>query len=139
MKFDLEERTDMKTDPEKAAVDMRMGRNPDTSRMFERKDWPTRTQVQGFLGRRTFTERRRSNKDLRCWKTWPATLVFNIPICHDSHCLCDLSYDRKLFNSQFSDGERNAHYFAIPHASRDRKTTLVTKLSSFLERGDCHR
>ena len=79
MKFDLEERTGMKTDPEKAAVDMRMGRNPDTSRMFERKDWPTRTQVQGFLGRRTFTERRRSNKDLRCWKTWPATLVFNTP------------------------------------------------------------
>ena len=79
MKFDLEERTDMKTDPEKAAVDMRMGRNPDTSRMFERKDWPTRTQVQGFLGRRAFTERRRSNKDLRCWKTWPATLVFNTP------------------------------------------------------------
>ena len=79
MKFDLEERTGMKTDPEKAAVDMRMGRNPDTSRIFERKDWPTRTQVQGFLGRRTFTERRRSNKDLRCWKTWPATLVFNTP------------------------------------------------------------
>ena len=64
------------------------------SRVFERKDWPTKTQVQGFfwdwqlqegdkeakkLRWRTFMQRRRSNKDMRYWKMWPASLVFSTP------------------------------------------------------------
>ena len=41
-KSDLAERTDMKADPGKvAAAYMRMIRNPDSSRMFERKVWLT--------------------------------------------------------------------------------------------------
>ncbi|CAH3133078.1 unnamed protein product [Pocillopora meandrina] len=48
-KFDLGERTGIKADPRKVATCMRVARNPDSSWMFERKDWPTKTQVQGFF------------------------------------------------------------------------------------------
>ncbi|CAH3180820.1 unnamed protein product [Porites lobata] len=48
-KFDLGERTGMKSDPAKVAADMRTARNPDSSRMFERKHWLTKGQVQGFF------------------------------------------------------------------------------------------
>ena len=37
-RFELEERTGNKVDPGKVAADMRTSRNPDGSRMFERKD-----------------------------------------------------------------------------------------------------
>ena len=36
--FELGERTGNKADPGKVAADMRTSRNPDGSRMFERKD-----------------------------------------------------------------------------------------------------
>ena len=37
-RFELGERTGNKADPGKVAADMRTSRNPDGSRMFERKD-----------------------------------------------------------------------------------------------------
>ena len=47
-KSDLAERTDMKADPGKVAVAyMRMIRNPDSSRMFERKVWLTSLEIGG--------------------------------------------------------------------------------------------
>ena len=45
-KFDLGERTGIKSDPAKMAADMRTARNPDSSLMFERKHWLTKGQVQ---------------------------------------------------------------------------------------------
>ena len=46
-KSDLAERTGMKADPGKVAAYMRMIRNPDSSRMFERKDWLTSLKIGG--------------------------------------------------------------------------------------------
>lgn len=40
---------ELATDPGKVAADMRTSRNPVGSRMFERKDWLTKSQVQGFV------------------------------------------------------------------------------------------
>ena len=48
-KFDLGERTGIKSGPAKVAADMRTARNPDSSRMFERKHWLTKGQVQGIF------------------------------------------------------------------------------------------
>ena len=48
-KFDLGERTGIKSDPAKVAADMRTARIPDSCRMFERKHWLTKGQVQGFF------------------------------------------------------------------------------------------
>ena len=46
-KSDLAERTGMKANPGKVAAYMRMIRNPDSSRMFERKDWLTSLKIGG--------------------------------------------------------------------------------------------
>ena len=48
-KFDLGERTGNKADPGKVAADMRTARRPDGYRIFDRKDWLTKSQVQGFF------------------------------------------------------------------------------------------
>ena len=57
-RFELGERTGNKADPGKVAADMRRSRNPDGSRMFERKDRLTKSQVQGFVSRLVATRRR---------------------------------------------------------------------------------
>ena len=92
-KFDLRERTGIKTDPAKVAPDMWTARNPDSSRMFERKHWLTKGQVRDFfLGLRpreeakhiekrsmeTYRWNRKSRRDEPSWKRWPPTLVLSI-------------------------------------------------------------
>ena len=62
-RFELGERTGNETDPGKVAADMRTSRNPDGSRMFERKDWLTKSQVQGFVSRLVATRRRQGNQE----------------------------------------------------------------------------
>ena len=83
-KFDLGERTGNKADPGKVAADMRTARNLDGSRMFERKDWLTKSQVQGFFSRlaasrrkqgnkcrlRTYTPKWKREKGVACWRTY---------------------------------------------------------------------
>ena len=44
---------------------MRTSRNPDGLWMFERKDWLTKSQVQGFFSRLAATWRRQGNQDVQ--------------------------------------------------------------------------
>jgi len=64
-RFDLGERTGNKADPGKVAADMRTSRKPNGSRMFERKDWLTKSQVQGFFSRLATTRRRQGNQEVQ--------------------------------------------------------------------------
>ena len=48
-KFDLGERTGIKSEPAKVAADMRIARNADSSRMFERKHWLTKGSSTGIF------------------------------------------------------------------------------------------
>lgn len=82
-------------------------------------------------------QRRRSNKDMRYWKMWPASLVFSTSFA-DSYCLCDLLHDRKLKTFSVVMVKQMLKYFAIPYGSRNRKTTQVTELLTLLEGCDCH-
>ena len=63
--FDLRETTGNKVDPGKVAADMRTSRKPNGSRMFERKDWLTKSQVQGFFSRLATTRRRQGNQEVQ--------------------------------------------------------------------------
>ena len=64
-KFDLGERTGNKADPGKVSADMRTARKPDGLRMFDRKDWLTKSQVQGFFSRLAATRRRQGNEEVQ--------------------------------------------------------------------------
>ena len=43
------------------------------------------------------------------------------PICYDSHCLCDLSHEKKLEPFSVAMLKDMLKYFEIPFSSRDRK------------------
>ena len=44
---------------------MRTARNPDSSRMFDSRDWLTKAQVQGFFSRLSATRRKQGNPEVR--------------------------------------------------------------------------
>ena len=153
-KFDLGERTGNKADPGKVAADMRTSRKPDGSRMFERKDWLTKSQVQGFFSRLAATRRRQGNQEVQIEDVYAeeeeherrgvleniaAQLSPRHPICYDSYCLCDLSRDEKLDSFSVVMLKEILKYFEVPFASRDRKKNLVVNLSKFLEGCECRR
>ena len=153
-KFDLGERTGNKADPGKVAADMRTSRKPDGSRMFERKDWLTKSQVQGFFSRLAATRRRQGNQEVQIEDVYAeeeeqerygvlenvaAQLSPRHPICYDSYCLCDLSRDEKLDSFSVVMLKDILSYFEVPFASRDRKKNLVINLSKFLEGCECRR
>ncbi|PFX17149.1 hypothetical protein AWC38_SpisGene18553 [Stylophora pistillata] len=98
-KFDLGERTGTKTDPGKVAADMTTVRNPDGSRMFERKDWLRKTQVQGFFSRLAAARRRQGSREIELEEVYAeeeeqerhemlenvaGQLDLKHPICYDS-------------------------------------------------------
>ena len=153
-KFDLGERTGNKADPGKVAADMRTSRKPDGSRMFERKDWLTRSQVQGFFSRLAATRRKQGNQEVLIEDVYAeeeeqerhgvlenvaAQLSPRHPICYDSYCLCDLSRDEKLDSFSVVMLKEILRYFEIPFASKERKKNLVVYLSKFLEGCECRR
>ena len=151
-KFYLGERTGNKADPRKVAADMRTSRTPDGLRMFERKDWLTKSQVQGFFSRLAATRRRQGNQEVQIedmcaeeeeqdrhevLENVAAQLSPRHPTCYDSYCLCDLSREEKLDSFSVVMLKEILRYFEDPFASRDRKKNLVVNLSKFLEGHEC--
>lgn len=63
-KFNLGERMGNKVDPRKVAADMSTSRKPEGLQMFERKDWLTKSQVQGLFSRLVATQRRQGNQEM---------------------------------------------------------------------------
>ncbi|KAL9983008.1 hypothetical protein ACROYT_G005129 [Oculina patagonica] len=135
-KFDLGERTGNKTDPGKVAADMRTARRPDGLRIFDRKDWLTKSQVQVFFSRLAATRRKQGNQELqmedvyaeeeeeeRCemLESVAAELSPRHPICYDSYCLCDLARDESLDSFSVVMLKEILRYFEIPFGLRDRK------------------
>ena len=50
-KFDLGEQSGLKADPQQVSNDMRKTRDEQNRRLFERDEWLTKSQVQGFFSR----------------------------------------------------------------------------------------
>ena len=85
---------------------MRTSRNPDGSRMFERKEWLTKSQVQGFFSRLAATRRKQGNQEEQIEEVYAeeeeqerhrvlenvsAQLSPRHPIFYDSYCLWTVS------------------------------------------------
>ena len=90
---------------------MKPSRNPDSSQILTRKDWLTKSQVQGFISRLTATRRIQANQEKQVEDVYAEKeeeerhgVLENVsaqpspryPISYDSYCLCDLSRDEKL-------------------------------------------
>ena len=57
-KFDLGEQSGLKADPQQVSNDMRKTRDEQNRRLFERDEWLTKSQVQGFFSRLAASRRR---------------------------------------------------------------------------------
>ena len=62
-KFDLGEDTGRKADPAQVAVDMRVARNSEGQRKFQRSEWLSKAQIQGFFSRLAASKRRKSSQE----------------------------------------------------------------------------
>jgi len=133
---------------------MRTARKPDGLRIFDRKDWLRKNQVQGFFSRLAATRRKQGNQEVQMEDVYAeeeeqerrevlesvaAELSPRHPICYDSYCLCDLARDESLDSFSVVMLKEILRYFEIPFGSRDRKKNLVANLSSFLEECDCRQ
>ena len=61
-KFDFGEDTGRKADPTQVAADMRVARNTDGERKFQRSEWSSKSQIQGFFFSRLAAGKRRTDK-----------------------------------------------------------------------------
>ena len=57
-RFDLGEQTEHKADPQWVSNDMRMAREEQNNRQFDRQEWLSKSQVQGFFPHPTASRRR---------------------------------------------------------------------------------
>ena len=48
-RFDLGEQSGRKADPQQVSYDMRKARDEQNNRLFDRQEWLSKTQVQGFF------------------------------------------------------------------------------------------
>lgn len=63
MRFDDGEKTGRKADPTQVAADMRTARDIEGTRKFNRSEWLTKTQVQGFFSRLASMKQRKTSVD----------------------------------------------------------------------------
>ncbi|CAH3186058.1 unnamed protein product, partial [Porites evermanni] len=86
---------------------MRTARNPDSSRMFERKHWLTKGQVQGFFSRLAASRRSKAHQE-----------AVNEDVQAEQE-----EQERRAKLEKFSVAmlKDMLKYFEIPFSSRDRK------------------
>lgn len=148
-KFDLGEKTGRKSDPAQVSGDMRTAKNTDGSRLFDRTEWLTKTQVQGFFSRLSSKRRKQSQDEvdleIACAEEEElereaihdeiaAQFCHKHPLYYDTYCLCEIRRDEKLSGFSVSMLKEILHFFDIPFKSRDRKNDLIQNLSVFFLR-----
>ena len=62
-RFDTGELTGRKSDPNQVSQEMRVSRNLDGTRKFNREEWLTKTQIQSFFSRLAAMKRKRRTED----------------------------------------------------------------------------
>lgn len=63
-KFDFGEDTGRKADPTQVAADMRVARNTDGERKFQRSEWLSKSQIQGVFSRLAASKKRTNKQEL---------------------------------------------------------------------------
>ena len=127
--FQIGERTGNKAEPGKVAADIRKSRNQDGARIFQRKDWLSKRQVQRFFSRLAATRRRQGNQEVHVEDVYAeeeeqkrrgvlenvtAQLSPRHPICYHSYCLCDLDENLDSFSVVML--TEILRYFKVPFA-----------------------
>ena len=134
---------------------MRKTRDEQNRRLFERDEWLTKSQVQGFFSRLAASRRRQQAHSeiehnpkelfLEEKEAERQQLMAHIsnelrplhPLSNDAFNLCECARDNKLSLSNVSLLKEILRFFEIPFKSRDRKKNLIEQLMSFIQENQC--
>ena len=132
---------------------MRKTRDEQNRRLFERDEWLTKSQVQGFFSRLAASRRRQQAHSeiehnpkelfLEEKEAERQQLMVHIsnelrplhPLSYDAFNLCECARDNKL--SLFNVSLLKEIFSEIPFKSRDRKKDLIEQLISFVRECQC--
>jgi len=154
-RFDLGEQSGRKADPQQVSSDMQKTTDKQNNRLFDGKEWLTKSQVQGFFSRPASSRRRQqdptevdlNSRDLlreeeeadRQYLIEEVTqeLRPQHPLSYDAFNLCECARENKLIEFNMPMLKQILRHFEIPFKSRDKKRDLIEQLMSFLQECDC--
>ena len=135
---------------------MRKTRDEQNRRLFERDEWLTKSQVQGFFSRLAASRRRQQAHSeiehnpkelfLEEKEAERQQLMAHISnelrpqhsLSYDVFNLCEYARDNKLSLFNVSLLKEILRFFEIPFKSRDRKKDLIEQLMSFIQECQCY-
>ena len=130
---------------------MRKTRDEQNRRLFERDEWLTKSQVQGFFSRLAASRRRQQAHSeiehnpkelfLEEKEAERQRLMAHVsneprpqhPLSYDTFNLCEYARDNKLSLSNISLLKEILCFFEVPFKSRDRKKDPIEQLMSFIQ------
>ncbi|XP_068684474.1 uncharacterized protein [Montipora foliosa] len=155
-KFDLGEQSGLKADPQQYSNDMRKARDEQNRRLFEREEWLTKSQVQGFFSRLSANRRRKqapspegeqSSKELfleeeeeerqRLMEHISEELRPQHPLSYDAFNLCECAKKNKLHQFNVTLLKDILRHYEVPFKSRDRRKDLIDLLMLFVQECKC--
>jgi len=136
---------------------MRKATDEQNNRLFDRKKWLTKTQVQGIFSRLAATRRRQqdstevdpNSRDLlreeeeadRQYLIEEVTQELRpqhpLALSYDAFNLCECAKENKLSQFNVPMLKQILRHFETPFKSRDKKRDLIEQLMSFLQECDC--
>ena len=162
-KFDFGEDTGRKADPTQVAADMRVARNTNEERKFQRSEWLSKSQIQGFFSRLAASKRRTNKQEREDDEDHDDSLdedevaylaekerhmeveevVSKIglvhPITHDGYDICELAKLDALSNLTVPKLKAICVSLDLPFKAKDVKTTLINKLKEAVKECECHK
>ena len=161
--FDFGEDTGRKADPTQVGTDMRVARNTDGERKFQRSEWLSKSRLQGFFSRLTASKRRMNKQELEADDDHDDSLdkdevaylaekerhmeveevVSKIglvhPITHDGYDICELAKLDALSNLTVPKLKAICVNLDLPFKAKDVKTTLINKLKEAVKKCKGHK
>ena len=152
--MDLGEQSGLKPDSQQVSSDMRKTRDEQNRRLFERDEWLTKSQVQGFFSRLAASKSQQAHSEiehnpkelfLEEKEAERQQLMAHIsnelrpqhPLSYDAFNLCECARDNKLSLFNVSLLKEILRFFEVPFKSRDRKKDLIEQLMSFIQECQC--
>ena len=154
-KFDLGEQSGPKADPQQVSNDMRKTRDEQNRRLFERDEWLTKSQVQGFFSRLAASRRRQQAHSeiehnpkelfLEEKEAERQQLMAHIsnelrplhPLSYDAFNLCECARDNKLSLLMFHCLKKSCAFLKYHLNHETEKKDLIEQLMSFIQECQC--
>ena len=150
-RFDLGEQTGRKAGPQQVSNDMRKTTDGQNYRLFDRKEWLTKSQGHVFFSRLAASRRRQqdptevdlNSRDLlreeeeadRQYLIEEVTqeLRSQHSLSYEAFNLCECARENRLIQFNVRMLKQILRHFEIPFKSRDKKRDLIEQLMSFLQ------